>query len=318
MATPVSSPALVSSPFKGEDYLDLVAKTIAEIASKQGLKIYDPENRECGCWSLVGGCENGHRYAKKLYCGREWCELCRDQVQNRRIARWLPKVQQLDEMGYWVITFPEEVLPFLRQPRTLSKVGRKIARILRSEGFSRGLRRWHWFGDQDQDFRPHFNAIVEGKYLRGNRLGQVKDHIRKEVIPEAIRQMIGKDLVIHYSYTKSPGKMFHILRYVTRATFLDREWDPEMAKDLWNFRNSSWWGKWNGEAKWHTEHSEEAGVISALEQSICPKCGKPIKWASKPVDSTWLMIWGAKEIGQGYYELPEIRASPGGDIFCEI
>ncbi len=30
--------------------------------------------------------------------------------------------------------------------------------------FHRGLRRWHWFGDKDQDDHPHLNYLVEGVY----------------------------------------------------------------------------------------------------------------------------------------------------------
>lgn len=293
----------------GGAYLDLVANP--QILATKHEQKNNPENKKCGVWSLVGECENGHRYAKKLYCGREWCEVCRKQSHNRRIARWLPKCQQLDEMGYWVITFPEEVLPLLRNKRILSEIGKKVASVMRQEGYSKGLRRWHWFGAKDTDYKPHLNVIVEGKYLQGVELEGVKQHIRETILPKGIRKAIGKDMVINYSYTTKPGKMFHILKYVTRATFLDEKWDEEMANKLWNFRNNCWWGKWDGEAKWQVKSKEsDMKDVVSLEQSICPKCGKPIKWGSKPVDSIWLLIWGAKEIGDGYYELPELPGEP--------
>lgn len=295
----------------GGDYLDLVAKPHLEAELEKLIRGLDPESRRCGCWSLVGQCANGHGYAKKLYCGREWCKLCGQQVHNRRIARWLPKVQQLEGMGYLVVTFPEEVLPVMRRKRVWSLVGRRIASILRQEGFSRGLRRWHWFGDQDHDFRPHLNLIVEGKYLRGAQLERLKDRVRRAALRKPLSDAIGKDCVVHYSYTTQPGKMFHILRYVTRATFLEREWDQGIANELWNFRNSLWWGKWKDGPKWHTQGREKEAVVAMLEQGFCPKCGEPIKWGSEPVDSIWLMIWGAREIGGGYYELPDDRGPPG-------
>lgn len=305
----------------GGSYLDLVAnphfspEIVSNIARKGGFIVgsefaeftrkLDPENRKCGCWSLVGQCANGHGYAKKIYCGREWCEMCRDQVHNRRIARWLPKVQQLDGMGYLVITWPEEVLPLLCRKMVWRVVGRRIASALREEGFDRGLRRWHWFGDKDHDFRPHLNVIVEAKHLSMEKLERVKDRVKRAALRKPLAEAIGKDCVVHYSYTGKPGKMYHILKYVTRATFLDREWDERIARELWNFRNCLWWGKWNGEAKWQVNGKDRPAALAVLEKGICPKCGEPVKWASKPVDSIWLMIWSARHLKGGYYELPD-------------
>jgi len=291
------------------DYIYLVANSRFLALSYEQKK--DEKNRQfsekCGTWSLLARCPHGHRFAKKLFCGREWCLECRDQTHNRRIARWLPKAQQLEAMGYWVITFPEEVLPLLRRPRVWAEVGRKTVRILRSEGFTRGLRRWHWFGDENTRFRPHLNVIVEGRYLRRGKLELVKKHLREGILPVGIRKALGdKEMVINYSYTKDPAKMYHILKYVTRPTFLERDWDNEMAARLWNFRNNAWWGRWTGEAKWqiNSKESENMKAANSLGKGICPICGEKITWEKKPIDSTWLMIWGAKDLGDGYYELP--------------
>ena len=291
------------------DYLDVEAKShfLGSIKQKKSQENRHFSPLKCGTWSLIGKCELGHRFARKLFCGREWCEKCREQTRNRRIARWLPKAQQLEAMGYWVITFPEEVLPLLRRPRVWRLVGKKTTRELRAEGFSRGLRRWHWFGDENTSFRPHLNVIVEGKFLRRGKLELVKKHLREGILTPGIRKALrNKEMVINYTYTKQPGKMFHILKYVSRPTFLERNWDDEMAARLWNFRNNAWWGKWDGEARWqiNSKESENMNAADSLGKGVCSICGTPIHWESKVIDSTWLMIWGAKDLGDGYYELP--------------
>jgi len=337
----------------GWHYLDLVAKSTPDLPSKTPLKneSLDPLARECGAWALVGRCRNGHAFAAKLYCGREWCSECREQVHRRRIARWLPKAQQLESMGYWDITFPPELRLLLRNKVILRKVSKKAVAALRSElfvarcgkcghvwgfgitkashiakkcpscdckkitiesfeGFPRGLRRWHWFGDTPGVYNPHLNIIVEGKYLRGEKLEATKQAIRRALLPPAMREHY--NLVINYSYTKAPGKMYHILKYVTRATFLDYTWDDCMASRLWNFRNTLSWGKWEGPEVWpvHTRKLKLAAA-SELQQNRCPTCGEAIVWQKKPVDSTWLLVWGARDIGAGYYQLPDIRPPPG-------
>ncbi|GAI73676.1 unnamed protein product, partial [marine sediment metagenome] len=55
-------------------------------------------------WFIAGECENGHRFAKELVCGKEWCSVCGEDgstAHMRRFARWLPKAQQLEVMGYF-------------------------------------------------------------------------------------------------------------------------------------------------------------------------------------------------------------------------
>ncbi|GAI18606.1 unnamed protein product, partial [marine sediment metagenome] len=192
----------------------------------------------------------------------------------------------------------------------LRKVGKKAVAVLRAQGFTRGLRRWHWFGDTPGVYNPHLNIIVEGKYLRGQKLEATKQSIRRALLPSSMRQHY--DLVINYSYTEAPGKMYHILSYVTRATFLDYSWDDCLASRLWNFRNSLSWGKWEGPELWPVNtRNLDLGAAAQLQQNRCPTCGEAIEWGSKPVDSTWLLIWGARDLGAGYYELPEIRPPPG-------
>jgi len=131
------------------------------------------------------------------------------------------------------------------------------------------------------------------------------------------------DLIVNYSTRNTPGKIVHCARYITRATFRKYEWNEYMAHELYNFRNGRWWGNWQGEAVWQLGQAEVEGedvaglqAVETLQAGHCPDCGQPLKtwhhghkgqpvqW-SRPVDSTYLLIWSAVEIaGTGYYRIP--------------
>jgi hypothetical protein len=113
--------------------------------------------------------------------------------------------------------------------------------------------------------------------------------------------------VVNYSYTAEIPKMVHILKYVTRATFREYNWNPFMAGALYNFRNMRYWGVWGWNPVWQLEQSEGNNeAISALESGNCPVCGTPVTW-TKAMDIKHLEIWAsygiAHSIGSGYWQL---------------
>jgi len=153
-------------------------------------------------------------------------------------------------------------------------------------------------------------------------------------IKAELRQTLNcPDLIVNYSKRDTPGKIMHCARYVTRATFRDYAWNEYMANELFNFRNIRWWGSWNNKPVWDLRQAESEGVdvsglsaVAELQQGICPDCGRPlrtlyhnkdtgkaIQW-TRPVDSTYLLVWDAKEIaGTGYYRIPyQVRS---GTVF---
>jgi hypothetical protein len=196
--------------------------------------------------------------------------------------------------------------------------GKRCGRRGRVGGyFSRGLGRWHWFGEKRPGkYNPHFNVLVDGGLMEPELLEAVKADLRTALnCPE---------LIVHYSYFDKPGQMVQKGRYVTRATFRQESWSPYMANELYNFRNMRWWGNWKGEPVWQLADAAREGedvegldAVSNLQAGVCPDCGQPLKvlyhnhetgkpvlW-SRPVDSTYLDIWGAEEIaGSGYYRIP--------------
>lgn len=304
----------------------------------------------CGTLASLAECEGGHHFAKRRYCGQEWCPICgkhRSAAHNRRISRLLPKVQQIRSMGYLVIEFPEWArfvghAGFSPDPirgwcrsradlrATVSDIvevlaGKRCGRKGRINGFfERGLARWHWFGDKiPGKWNPHLNVLVDGEYIEPDKLEEIKAALRGKLnIP---------DLIVHYSYCDTPGQMFQKVEYITRATFTNADWSPYMVHELWNFRNTRWWGKWQDASVWYVEHidADTTGLAECehLAEGVCPDCGaelktlyrgkggRPVKW-TKPVmvDEMRLAFWGAEEIGRtGYYRLhlPEYSEKGG-------
>ncbi|MBA7687863.1 hypothetical protein ES703_96337 [subsurface metagenome] len=276
----------------------------------------------CPAGIITGSCDNGHRFAKVLYCGREWCQVCNGKWERgkamlpthaRRFARWYPKAQQIDGMGYWTFTIPPGERWKYRTKVSLAKLGHEIQAILKSGGFGRGLRRWHYFGDRSQEWHPHLNCLVDGGSIDKRQLRSIR---RK------YSNLLGVKLAIaEYHYFDTPGEKVHALTYVTRATFLDWRWDETMARELKGFRNQLWWGskEWSRQPVWSLDDlpgekqsdmsDEDTRAVASLENGECPRCGLPISWG-RFLPISVLPGLGGRELGGGYWQLPYVRPPP--------
>jgi len=265
--------------------------------------------RGCGRSAVVGVCEHGHLWAQPISCGREWCPVCGQDgsaSHMRRMARWLPKVRQMVSVGYFVVTFPDRLLDSL-DPARMAGIGRKVAAVMKRLGFSRGLRRWHFFGDKSRRWRPHLNVLVDAAFIPRDRLESIKEALRDAVgVPEA---------VINYSFKVGPRRILHLIRYVARATFRDWRWAPRKAQALRGFRNTSWWGQkeWHRPAVWDIPR-EELGELADLVAGRCPDCGTPIDWRYKG----WAFGARMRFRGAWYaveeYAMPFYRLRPEGGL----
>jgi len=295
---------------------------ILESVAKRSLSLEAELERVCPAGVITGSCANGHRFAMKVYCGREWCQVCSGKWEQgqamkpghaRRFARWYPKAQQMAGVGYWTFTIPQELRAKYRTKKALGELAHDIQELLKSWGFSRGLRRWHYFGDRSQEWHPHLNCLVDGGFIDRRELRK----LRREY-----SCLLGVKLAIaEYHYFDSPGEKVHALTYVTRATFLDWRWDPDMARELKGFRNQLWWGskQWHREPVWSLDDlpgEPEAGTsdvdtkaVASLEMGVCPRCGLPITW-ERFLPISVLPELGGRELGAGYWELPYVRPPP--------
>jgi hypothetical protein len=279
-------------------------------------------------WTKCPGC--GAKFAKILNCGREWCHECTDDTRDRRVARCLPKVKKMKSMGYFVIEWPLVSRGKVRSKeywkwagntvkavlsgdwdiecwRYDEPVDKKTEKWIRKHWFKRGIRRWHWFGDPDKlsegetpKWNPHLNVFVPGGRLSPNKL---------EMVTEFLRIALDEDyLIVHYSYTKEPTKMLHLLNYVCRNTFLKADWDYRMAVEIKGFRNMEYWGTWDGPDQWSLSEAK-MDYLAKLESGYCPECGAeltdwnapvPIRALEKAVKSA-----RASPIGAGWYRLAD-------------
>ena len=272
-------------------------------------------------WFIPGECQNGHRFAKTLVCGKEFCSVCGEDgsvAHLRRFVRWLPKTQQFEVMGYFVFTIPEELRSKYRTKKALSKLGHQVQELLKAFGYSRGLRRWHWFGDKSTKWHPHLNCLVDGGFVSPARLDAIK---------RGYASLLGADVVdVNYRYRLSPGKMVHSLKYVTRSTFRDYELDLEMALELRGFRNMVVWGrgKWDDQPSWSLDElSGEARAeverldieaIEALVEKRCPVCGEAVVWG-EALPIGLLDMVDKRDLGAGYYRLADNKSPPVRDKY---
>ena len=271
-----------------------------------------PSNpKKCGQWSSFGQCLNGHRFRKTLYCGKQWCELCRDIIHRRKTARCLPRAQQFETMGYWVVRPPWELMPLLRTKSQRSLFVKKVKDSLRAIGYSRGLTFIHDFGEKSTRYAFHLNILVDGGYLPPGTLDEQKRKLRRMIYPRSVIRKWGDKLDIFYEYRQTPAEMMHTLKYCTKATFEHIEWDEPLAGNLYGARYSSWWGKWDESPKWQLDDSDKRlEALVSLEQGKCPICDSPISWSNHPLPSLLLDWETIVDLGNGYGILPAIRPPP--------
>ncbi len=305
--TPSDNPAKLYLKFLRLHYLDYEA-TSPSTLGVPGVQLF---GRMCSCLALLGEDEDGNRITKRIPCGREWCELCRDIAHKRRIARVLTRLMQVYPMAYDVITFPLQVRPLLRNPRALALVGRKARRFYRRHGHRKVYTRWHFFGDKSNIYNPHLNVLYDGGGLSADELAAFKDALRRALLPRSISKRIGKDLVIHHQYTRNPKKMVHWINYTTRATFLDRNWDERLAQALHGFHNGCFAGTWNDPPRWRLAGTDKKyNPLVKLAQNLHPVSGKPLTWTRKPVPWALLLMEDPAPLGGWWYLLPLIRPPP--------
>ncbi len=280
----------------------------------------------------------------------------------RRFARWLPKVQTEVSIGYFVIEMPFKGRERWHSKAGLERAGKLITSVLkgdyeieqrrksgekitkdmlpriRGRWYKKGLRRVHFFGDAPESigiaiekeqgverlplgdefttrkYNPHFNVLVPGGLLSDAKLEYIKAMLRAAFCEPT--------LIVNYSFTKEPGRIVHLLKYVTRATFLDIRWDKYLAGSLFGFRNMRSWGKWEvDKPAWSLDDvasdaaAEVAGVniaaVNALGECHCYLDGLPITW-SRPQPISLLHLMQEKQpgkiqsLGAGYYRLPDL------------
>ncbi|GAJ05019.1 unnamed protein product, partial [marine sediment metagenome] len=196
---------------------------------------------------------------------------------------------QICPMAYIVITFPLEVRPMMRDPQVLALLRKKARRLLRKRGYRMVFTRWHYFGEHGEKYHPHLNILCDGGWLPEEQLAELKDSIRRKLLPRSIAKGIGKDLEIQYRYSRSPKQIMHWIKYVTKASFRDITWDEPLANALYGFHNGCFAGTWDGSPKWKlTGTDKKFNALLKVREGIHPVSGKPIKWNKEPIP--WALV----------------------------
>jgi len=273
----------------------------------------------CPVVAINGVCEAGHHWAKACICNREWCkpsglvrdkdgELARDEngdlvkgggcggnngaAHERRKARWIPKAKKIGGMGRFVLTLPPEVRDQYRTQEALSKLGTAARRMMQRYGYKRGLRRWHFFGEDHPGhglqgdglppYHPHLEVIVDGAWLKSKA---------KRAIKRSWANILGVSvdrINLYYQYVQphDTKKKLHRISYALRPTFTDWRWDEPLAHELIGFHNAQTWGSkadWSGPDLWEVDPKKEPAALVRLEQGICPM---------HPESEMWPIRWG--------------------------
>lgn len=279
-----------------KDYVDYVVKSATPKTDTQ-------KKSSCGAWAVVSECSSGlHHFAKKLVCGKEWCEVCgkdNSAAHKRRQARILPKLQQVRQLGYFVIEFPEiyrhigqagidpdldgaehaqgwcyskadlagiDIKVTNERGRVVNRhipgTSDKIVQVLAGKRCGRRGRVGGYF--KRGLARWHwFGDDLPGKWNPHFNVlvdgGHLEPDLLETIKAELRAALNVPDLIVHYSYFHRPGQIVQKARYVTRATFRNYDWNQYMANELYNFRNMRWWGNWRGEAAWQLADAAAEG-----------------------------------------------------------
>lgn len=223
----------------------------------------------CCTGYIMGQCQTGHHFAKAILCGKEFCADCGKNwswIHQRRHYRWLPKVRSMRTVGYLVVTLPPAVRQYFLDKDHLNEFRRYCIRLMKREGFVRGLCRWHWCGEDGYNWHPHLNFLFPGAYMSKEKLGDLRRKICAKV--SSMSRIHLNTIVLNYRYTDQENKKAFWCKYVTRSTW--RKFSQPLAHVVKGYRNNVTWGKW--------ETKKEDNSVAKLERNCCPLCNTPIRW----------------------------------------
>lgn len=249
----------------------------------------------CSKGFLTGGCSSGHKYAKNILCGKEYCEECGKDgspIHCTRFMRWQSMESKFTNIGYFVITTPKEIREKFKSKLRLNAFRSALKNKLKRLGFQAGLMRWHLFGScklckdnlkgckncnytgAGNEFNPHLNVLIEGSFIKNLEENQTYKDIKCFVLDYYKKKFtyLGADIIINYSYATNIEHRINFIKYITRSTF--RIYDHDLAKTFFNFRASSFFGNFSAEKIISQTKSNE----HKLEKNICIECNKQINW----------------------------------------
>ena len=251
---PILPPNNSLSGYPKPDYVQLYDEVDNSILR---FPVYD-----CSFGFVKGKCDCGKEYVAKIDCCKEWCPICgidRSMIHNRRISRWIPKIQQINSVGYMVITTPEIIRSRIDK-KFLSAFRLFVKRkLIREYDVTRGLMRYHWAGNckccegngctkcnytgSSDIFYPHLNLLLDCKYISKVKLSRLKTDVKRYINRYFHLKMI-TPVVINYRYTKLEVIKRHWVKYVTRSTWKYGQ-NVNVTNLIRKYKNSNTFGKFD-------------------------------------------------------------------------
>jgi len=325
---------------------------LRELGKRVRYVSFGKEAENCGRWGMLKECAAGHWIMKRLVCGREWCPVCgKDDSEHhkRRIARLVDRVFSMDSVGYFVFEVPLAQRGYFEDVGMLRAASLYLGKMLKREGFSKAVRRWHFYGKAKvteakkldlSKYHPHLNVLcdVTGRWADWDSCSDVgTGYIELELIRrirhfwsawlEANTDGVYRLAPVYYEFSDEPGQIWHWVRYITRSTFkVLTDSNRHIASDLFGFNNTSWWGVFNDAdkvrgrewfEKWletlpERKRRDAVDVVAhdAYESGLCPVCGAATELVAGVVKCDNYEI--AQDYGGGLYWIhspPELEPS---------
>ena len=185
-------------------------------------------------------------------------------------------------------------------------------------------------------YNPHLNLLLDGEFLDKPTLTALQEALSNALLGEFVAtrnedgsvKELKRGMILHYNYVpaldsqpqgarekrtltvEGPeglrrsriARYLHRAKYVTHPSFLSLAWDPDLAVDLINFRNTRTWGDWHQEPQWTREENpagDDMAATVAIGKGVCPMDGSPLTWDKKILHGTDLFHeW--QDVGGGY------------------
>lgn len=193
---------------------------------------------------MIAGKTSNASYFKAITCGKDWCRDCGamgSTSHQRRTGKIYPRLKSLLENGekvnYLVITIPYYLRKAYLSKEALNDFRTYWRRKLKREGYTLGVCRWHWAGEDGRTWHPHLNLLIRAGFIPKPILYRWRAELG-QWWREYHNLAFTPGANIYTSYTADPDKLRHWVTYVFRATLTQGAEKPVQAT-IYKYRNTA-------------------------------------------------------------------------------
>lgn len=209
------------------------------------------KNYECGKWAKLGVCKScGTVYAMEIFCGKEWCDNCREKMEQRRFGRLHPKIYTWEDgFAYLIITIPEKMRDHFLEKENLSKLRtylrRKLKRIYPD---LQAVARWHFFDTEKNrtKYHPHFNVLIRSLgWIDPQDLAKLKEDYKRFLERETgmnvcSKTNLGGKVDLRYQFYSSQSIKEEFLKVQSRQKKRSKVLKDKHIKRMRNLLQAGW------------------------------------------------------------------------------